>query len=47
MRRRSLSPRGWPLERYVFVGACPVWLILKRAFGLRSAIYPSRTTATR
>lgn len=82
--RRSSSPRGWPLERflfalagsvtlisaalaalvspwfllltafvginqwlYVLVGACPASLILKRAFGLRSAVYPSRTTATR
>ncbi len=30
---------------YVVVGACPASLILKRAFGLRSAVYPSRTRA--
>jgi hypothetical protein len=27
---------------YVIVGACPASLILKRAFGLRSAVYPDR-----
>jgi hypothetical protein len=27
---------------YVIVGACPASLILKRGFGLRSAIYPDR-----
>lgn len=30
---------------YVVVGACPASLILKRAFGLRSAVYPSRNRA--
>jgi hypothetical protein len=25
---------------YVLVGACPASLVLKRAFGLRSAVYP-------
>ena len=29
---------------YVLVGACPASLILKRAFGLRSVVYPRRTT---
>ena len=29
---------------YVLVGACPASLILKRAFGLRSAVYPRHTT---
>lgn len=29
---------------YVLVGACPASLILKRAFGLRSVVYPRRTS---
>lgn len=32
---------------YVLVGGCPASLILKHAFGLRSAVYPCRTTTTR
>ena len=31
---------------YVLVGACPASLILKRAFGLRSVVYPDRATTT-
>jgi hypothetical protein len=29
---------------YVLVGACPASLILKRACGLRSVVYPDRAT---
>jgi hypothetical protein len=31
---------------YVLVGACPASLILKRAFGLRSVVYPRPGNAT-
>jgi hypothetical protein len=30
---------------YVALGACPASLILKRAFGLRSVVYPARHEA--
>jgi hypothetical protein len=33
---------GVNLWLYVLVGACPASLVIKRVFGLRSAIYPSR-----
>lgn len=29
---------------YVLVGACPASIVLSRAFGLRSVVYPARTT---
>ncbi len=32
---------------YVLVGACPASLVLKRAFRLRSVVYPDRATAPR
>lgn len=32
---------------YVLVGACPASMILKRAMGLRSVVYPDRTPAAR
>jgi hypothetical protein len=32
---------------YVLVGACPASLILKRAFGLRSVVYPDRAKTVR
>ena len=33
---------GVNLWLYVLVGACPASLILRRAFGLRSVVYPDR-----
>lgn len=38
---------GVNLWLYVLIGACPASLILKRAFGLRSVVYPDRKTAPR
>ncbi len=38
---------GVNLWLYVLVGACPASLILKRAFGLRSVVYPDRERAVR
>jgi hypothetical protein len=32
---------------YVLAGACPASLILKRAFGLRSVLYPGRAPDAR
>jgi hypothetical protein len=32
---------------YVLVGACPASLILRRAFGLRSVVYPERARVAR
>ncbi len=32
---------------YVIVGACPASFILRRAFCLRSVVYPSRLTTAR
>lgn len=32
---------------YVIAGGCPASLILKRAFCLRSVVYPERSTAVR
>jgi hypothetical protein len=38
---------GVNLWLYVIVGLCPASVILKRLFGLRSALYPPRTRALR
>jgi hypothetical protein len=38
---------GVNLWLYVLVGACPASLILRRAFGLRSVVYPDRGSAVR
>ncbi|MGZ4200518.1 MAG: DUF2892 domain-containing protein [Thermoleophilaceae bacterium] len=32
---------------YVLAGACPASIVIRRVFGLRSAVYPPKTVSTR